>query len=222
MPIYLYIKTHLKTGLKYLGKTKQNPYKYKGSGRDWIAHLKVHGNTVSTEIISECKTNEELTFWGRYYSSYYNIVHAMDDFGNKIWANRIPETGGGIGRSGFHKGQDNPMYGKSRDDLRGLNSPNKLSYRKKQSSNLFTGLWKDQEYRDKMSRLRAKLWMDPDYVEKMKSRPKTFKRVIINDIEYPSLKEAAKFLNINPATVSKRCASQEDKWINWRYIYSSW
>lgn len=99
MTIYLYVKTHSITGLKYLGKTKQNPYKYLGSGVDWISHLEKYGTSMTTEIIKECQTNEELSLWGRYYSKLYSVVTAMDDFGNKIWANRIPETGGSDGSS---------------------------------------------------------------------------------------------------------------------------
>ena len=36
-----------------------------------------------------------MNYWGKYYSLLWNVVAAMDDFGNKIWANKIPETGGG-------------------------------------------------------------------------------------------------------------------------------
>ena len=38
--MYLYVKTHNKSGLKYLGKTIQNPFKYKGSGTYWLRHIK--------------------------------------------------------------------------------------------------------------------------------------------------------------------------------------
>ena len=31
-PTWLYVKQHPVTGLKYFGKTTQNPYRYKGSG----------------------------------------------------------------------------------------------------------------------------------------------------------------------------------------------
>jgi len=51
--LFLYKKTHNKTGLKYLGKTQQDPYKYKGSGTYWTRHLAIHGNDVSTEILLE-------------------------------------------------------------------------------------------------------------------------------------------------------------------------
>lgn len=96
MCIYtLYIKTHKKTGLKYLGQTKQNPLKYRGSGTVWNTHIKKYGMAHHTEILLQTTNWEELKYYGRYYSTYYNIVNAQDDFGNKIWANKIPETGGG-------------------------------------------------------------------------------------------------------------------------------
>lgn len=93
---YLYIKTHNITGLKYLGQTsKQDPYLYCGSGKDWILHLNEHGYDVRTEILCECHSKKDLNQLGRYYSTFYKILTAVDDFGNRIWANRIPETGGG-------------------------------------------------------------------------------------------------------------------------------
>ena len=61
MCIYLYVKTHTKTGLKYLGKTKRNPYTYSGSGIDWKQHLKEHGSEgVETRVLIECQTNEQI------------------------------------------------------------------------------------------------------------------------------------------------------------------
>ena len=69
MTIYLYVKTHNKTGLKYLGKTSKNPHTYLGSGVDWKVHLKEYGLDHTTEIIKECQDNQELNHWGRYYSN---------------------------------------------------------------------------------------------------------------------------------------------------------
>jgi hypothetical protein len=90
MTIYLYVKTHNKTGLKYLGKTtEKDPHAYHGSGADWKIHLKEYGIDYTTEIIRECQTNQELNEWGRYYSELWNVVESVE------WANRIPETGGG-------------------------------------------------------------------------------------------------------------------------------
>jgi NUMOD3 motif len=90
MTIYLYVKTHQKTGLKYLGKTtKSDPYGYTGSGIHWIRHLKLHGYDYSTEILKECQSPEELKEWGLYYSNLWNIVESDE------WANLKPEIGDG-------------------------------------------------------------------------------------------------------------------------------
>jgi len=86
--IYLYKKTHRITGLKYLGKTSKNPYKYLGSGLNWIQHIKEYGKEIDTEILKECNSNEEVSFWGRYYSDLWNVSTSNE------WANIIPETGG--------------------------------------------------------------------------------------------------------------------------------
>jgi hypothetical protein len=91
MTIYLYKKTHNKTGLQYLGKTSQDPFKYKGSGTRWIRHIKKHGNDVSTEILLEASTNDEIKKWGLYYSNKWNVVESDQ------WANIKPETGEGGG-----------------------------------------------------------------------------------------------------------------------------
>ena len=98
MTIYLLKKTHNKTGLMYLCKTIQDPFKYKGSGKDWLPHLAQYGVDHYTEIIRECQSKEEFKYWGRYYSRLWHIVTAQDDFGNKIWANQKIEGGDGGSR----------------------------------------------------------------------------------------------------------------------------
>jgi hypothetical protein len=96
MTIYLYKKTHNITGLKYLGKTiSPDPHKYKGSGEIWIPHIKKHGYDVTTEILKECQTTEELKHWGLYYSELWDVVNSRDCNGRKIWANLRPESGDG-------------------------------------------------------------------------------------------------------------------------------
>ena len=69
MIIYLYLKTHNISGLKYLGQTKNNPFKYNGSGVIWKKHLKKYGLDITTEILAECKTKEEIRDIGMYYSN---------------------------------------------------------------------------------------------------------------------------------------------------------
>ena len=118
MTIYLYLKTHNKTGLKYLGKTTQDPYNYLGSGRRWTKHLAKHGNDITTEILLETKDSTELTKQGIYYSNLWNVVEDPN------FANLKPETGDGGDTSmtsaykeGIKKrdttGKKNSMFGRS-------------------------------------------------------------------------------------------------------------
>jgi hypothetical protein len=69
MPIYkLYVKTHKVTGLKYLGYTSDpNPYQYLGSGKYWMRHLEKHGKDITTEILHECLSKEEIKAHGINY-----------------------------------------------------------------------------------------------------------------------------------------------------------
>ncbi len=85
---YLYVKTHNQTGLNYLGKTVQDPFKYKGSGVYWRNHLKKHGEDVTTEILGRFNSIEELAERGLYYSKLFDVVESDQ------WANFIPEAGG--------------------------------------------------------------------------------------------------------------------------------
>jgi hypothetical protein len=98
MSIYLYVKTHNKTGLKYLGKTTNtDPHSYTGSGTYWKNHLKKHGRDYTTEIIRECQTKEEVKEWGLYYSKLWNVVKSEQ------WANLTEESGeGGKTIENFH------------------------------------------------------------------------------------------------------------------------
>lgn len=114
MSIFLYKKTHNKTGLQYLGKTKNDPFTYTGSGIKWLNHIKKWGNDVTTEVIRICESKEDLKYWGNYYSNLWDVVHSKD------WANLKVEDGDGGDMSSSEK------YRKSRK---------KEEFRKKQSEN---------------------------------------------------------------------------------------
>ncbi len=86
---YLYKKTHVETGLNYLGYTKKDPYKYLGSGTRWIRHLKKHGENIKTEILEICETKEEIKVKGKYYSNLWNVATSDG------WANLKNEEGDG-------------------------------------------------------------------------------------------------------------------------------
>jgi hypothetical protein len=94
--IYLYIKRHNVTGLKYFGKTTRDPYKYKGSGKHWLRHLSVHGHDVTTEVVGQFDNQSDCTKQALEYSRLHNIVESPE------WANLILEDGvrGGFNRKG--------------------------------------------------------------------------------------------------------------------------
>lgn len=95
MSIYLYVKTHNKTGLKYLGYTSnKDPFGYKGSGVYWKSHISKHGYDVQTKILKEVNSKAEIKKWGLYYSKLWNVVES------KEWANLKEEQGDG-GRQSY-------------------------------------------------------------------------------------------------------------------------
>lgn len=87
----LYLKTHNQTGLKYLGYTKNDPMKYKGSGVYWKSHLSKHGNDVTTEILFQSESIDELSGIGKYYSALWDIsndesfANLCEEDGNKLF-----------------------------------------------------------------------------------------------------------------------------------------
>jgi len=85
----LYLKTHNKTGLKYLGKTTRNPYDYNGSGKYWLNHLSKHGNDISTELLYQTADENEFRKVAVMFSKLYNIVDSND------FANLCEEQGQG-------------------------------------------------------------------------------------------------------------------------------
>lgn len=94
--LYLYVKEN-PLGLKYLGVTVRNPYKYGGSGYYWRNHNRKHcfsSSDMKTTILLETYSFEELKKAGLYYSELWNIVKSDE------WANLKVEEGdiGTIGR----------------------------------------------------------------------------------------------------------------------------
>lgn len=97
-PTYLYVKTHNVTGLKYFGKTTKDPYHYRGSGKHWLAHIKKHGNNVSTEVIGYYTNADECATRALQFSKDNCIVESQK------WANMIVENGtdgGDTGRTNY-------------------------------------------------------------------------------------------------------------------------
>lgn len=120
---YLMLKTHTVSGIKYLCKTsKQDPYKYSGSGKIWKRHLKKYGYYFTTEILATCSTIEELKQLGLYYSKLWNIVE------NTEFANLVVESGDGGPTMQGKKMPEHHNINKSRS-LRKFHSTTTAEYR---------------------------------------------------------------------------------------------
>ena len=97
--LHLYLKTHKKTGFKYLGITTKDPCTYLGSGVEWKKHIKLHGRKledVKTEVLysedmikvkGKFTSSEVFRNFCKESSHLYNIVE------NKLFANLIQEDG---------------------------------------------------------------------------------------------------------------------------------
>lgn len=86
---YLYLKQS-PIGLKYLGITTRDPYKYLGSGKYWKRHLKAHklsASDIKTEIVFFSTIEKEVNTVALKYSEKFNIVESKD------FANLMPESG---------------------------------------------------------------------------------------------------------------------------------
>ena len=150
--MYLYVKTHNKTGLKYLGKTdRTDPHSYPGSGKVWRRHLDKHGYDFTTEILLETNDKDELKRQAIYYSNLWNIVES------KEWANLIIEKGDGgdtsssIGwkeyrrRRRSYSGENNPFFGKTHS----LKTKKILAVK---ASSQWKGIPKSDDHKDKISK----------------------------------------------------------------------
>lgn len=87
--IYLYVKQHYITGLKYFGRTKSiNPFEYPGSGSYWLKHCNKHGlNYIRTIEVWGFDNQEECTDFVIIFSLENNIIDS------KEWANLVLEYG---------------------------------------------------------------------------------------------------------------------------------
>lgn len=86
-PVHLYVKTHLKSGIKYFGRTTADPFTYPGSGGAWKRLLTKEPGEVLTEIYGTFTDETLLTSAARDFSIANNIVKSPK------WANKRQETG---------------------------------------------------------------------------------------------------------------------------------
>ena len=87
MTIYLYIKQHSITGLKYFGKTINDPFTYDGSGTHWKNHINKHGREhIKTLHVYKFNDQEAATEFALKFSIDNDIVESLE------WANQVPEN----------------------------------------------------------------------------------------------------------------------------------
>jgi hypothetical protein len=93
MAIYLLVKEHLDTGMKYLCKRVASSFsaceKYKGSGVYWKKHIKKYGNNVKTTCLFVTEDKDEFRKVAKKYSLEFNVTKS------KEWANLCDEQGEG-------------------------------------------------------------------------------------------------------------------------------
>lgn len=192
---YLYVKTHNKTGMKYLGKTIKNPFVYKGSGKIWKRHIAKHGYDITTEILLESNDESEIANMGIHYSKLWNVVKSKD------WANLRPENGDGGDTSKFinyekrksQKGEKNSFYGKTHSEEWKENHSKKMKGLLSREKNPFYGKTHSEET---MNRIK----------EKISKKVTDGKRI------FKSLTEAGEVYNRSRVTIRNWCNSKKDEW----------
>lgn len=213
--MYLYVKTHNVTGLKYLGKTVRDPYAYKGSGTYWLQHIKKHGNNVSTEVLLETEDKEHLKQTGIFYSRLWNIVESDK------WANLREEQGDGgdTSKTEKHKlsmmnkdvsGSKNPFFGKkhSNETKQKISEANKgkLKGRRQSTEHIRKRIpWIEDStlnpmYGKEPWNKGKVLGPQSAVIRRKKGRPLMYKGV-----EYNSINEAEKRSGVSAFKIKKDC-----------------
>lgn len=216
MKYKLMVKTHNKTGLKYLCKTEtDDPYGYPGSGLYWKRHLKDHGKDISTEILYETNSKIDFKEKGLYYSTLWNIVESSE------WANIRPEEGdGGNSVSGktwvtngtvdryINKNQPIPegwKRGRSTGAFVNKDMQKALSLRidRKKAGESIKKAW--QEGRFKRDHTKCGKKGDENPAKRIDVRAKigakNSKPITVRGISFPSIKVAAEHFNVPRNTI---------------------
>jgi hypothetical protein len=202
MHIYLYVKTHNKTGFKYLGKTsRKDPHKYPGSGKRWLRHLKKHGYDYTTEILLATEDKNVLKEEGLRYSKLWRVTESDD------WANLRDECGDG----GDTSNTENYILGMKNRDLSGKNNPmykrsaitkNNLKWYTDGNKNIYvTEGTQPENFSKGRFNLKRKPHSDEHKKKISKSltgKPASNRKTVISPegLEFLSIKKAASYCNL--------------------------
>lgn len=224
--IYLYLKTHNKTGLKYLGKTIDNPFTYIGSGKYWKRHINKHGDDVTTKILFSTDSKNALKLAGLYYSELWNIVES------KSFANIVPESGDG-GDTSEHQDYKSKTRNKKCSDIQ-LEAWNDNYKRKKYTSSYMKKYqlqrWEDKSYRiDTTQKIKnttnTKSWKEnhSHIMKEVMNRPVVKEKIsgknshnhsgywIYKEKIFELSEDMALYLSIPSSTVRNYCKNNNDK-----------
>jgi hypothetical protein len=208
--MYLYVKTHA-TGLKYLGKTVGDPYKYKGSGTYWLRHLSKYGEEHTTEILLETDDKELFKEKALYYSKLYNVVES------KEWANIVPEQGDGGDTSMSpayqeamkvrdRSGEKNPFYGKKHtEEYKRKMSKTKIGHGlgiPKNHGDKIKAFWEGKDHANKSATPwnKGKTGLQTRTLDAMESYSI---KIVFKGVEYPSIKAASRATGLSPYKIKK-------------------
>lgn len=184
-PTVLYIKRHNKTGLLYFGKTTNvnSPHLYKGSGVEWLHHLKSNGNDVSTIWVSEIYTLEkidDLREFSCFFSEFFDIV------GDSRFANKIIEDGlGGRGIPGRKASDETKKNMSTAQKLFAKNNPDLKTRVIAQNRENFAG--HTEETKDKISKSQKGKHISEEQkriISERKAGKSCYRNVITGDIVY--------------------------------------
>lgn len=214
----LLLKTHLKTGLKYLCKTIKEDYEsYKGSGKYWKCHLKKHGRKVSSELIYESDDLEEFSKVCLFHSYELDIVDS------KEFANLVVEDG---------------MDGGDRFAEMSSNRYKEVTDKISDALQKYTMNGRPKEHNDAIKEGRINMSEESKEARKKKiqdvyatgkhdhlserysnerkgSANPCARKVLIDNVEYGSIVEAMKALGKTRSSVTSRLNSTSERWKDW-------
>lgn len=208
--IYLYVKQHSITGLKYFGKTKsRNPFTYLGSGTYWSNHYKKHGKEhIQTIELYGFDSQKLCTQFALRFSKDNNIVES------KEWANLCEEDGMTGGKRNMsqlnYSGKNNPFFGKKHTEK------TRAIFRKKNSRpGIKNGMYNkvhSEKSRSKMSNSHKGISLSTDHkkalseskVGKFTRGKNSFAKIVYyQGIKYECVKDFCEKLNVTRYAASK-------------------
>lgn len=217
----LMVKTHNKTGLKYLCYTRSegDTYNsYKGSGTYWKRHLKKYGDNITTILIFESEDFDEFKREAIKFSIEFDIVNSStwanlkieegdggDTVSNKRWI-----TDGNIDKyinkddilpEGWNYGRSNCIF----NDPSNQQKFSLMSDNQKRSTTMLN-VWKDGKM-DKRDNSRCGIKGDLNPSKRQDVRSKISKaisqKIFVKGKNFNSKKEAKEYFNVCYNTINK-------------------